>query len=169
MKRIFPVPVLAPVLAIAVGGCTVEVSDDGQTGQEERNTEIVLEVFEALGSDDLATLERYFARDGDVVIGLETRKRGGPYSAFAEAAPYPGALDNVTVAVEKILAEDDAVAIQSRICGDHAAPLLGFAPTGKQVCARYLNLYVLKDGMIVSNTVGVLRDQLRAQLEANSG
>lgn len=164
MKRIF----LTVALAMAVAACTVEVSDSDPTDEEKRNTEIILEVFEALGGDDLATLERYFARDGDVIIGLRTRKRGGPYSAFADAAPYPGALDNVTVEVEKILAQDDEVAIQSHICGDHAAPLLGFAPTGKQVCARYLNLYVLHDGMIVSNTVGVLRDQLRAQLEANS-
>lgn len=164
MKRIL----LTPILAVAVAACTVEVSDDSQTDEEKRNTEIVLEVFEALGSDDLATLERYFARDGDVIVGLETRKRGGPYNLFADAAPYPGALDDVTVEVEKILAEGDEVAIQSHICGDHAAPLLGFAPTGKQICSRYVNLYVLKDGMIVSNTVGVLRDQLRAQLEANS-
>ena len=129
---------------------------------------LTLEGFEALGSDDLATLERHFDRDGDVILGLETRKRGGPYATFVEAAPFPGRLDNVTVEVETILAEDDQVAIQSLICGDHAAELLDFEPTGQRLCSRYLNLYTLKDGRIVSNAVGVHRDQLREQLEANA-
>lgn len=131
-----------------------------------RNKEIILEVFDALGSGDLETLERYFAVDGDVILGLETRKRGGPYKTFRDAAAFPGSLDNVTVEVEHILAEGDKVAIQSRICGDHAETMLGFEPTGKEVCSRYINLYILKDGKIVSNSVSVYRDQLRAQLEA---
>lgn len=153
------VATLAPVSAL---------SAQTQTSEEKRNTEIVLEVFEALGSDNLETLERYFAVDGDVVIGLNTRKRGGPYETFRDAAPFPGALDNVVIDIEHILAEGDKVAIQSRICGDHAAPLLGFEPTGKPLCARYINLYVLKDEKIINNSVSVYRDQLRDQLEANA-
>ena len=163
MKRIFP-----PALLVAgLVACSPSPSS-GPTAEEQRNTEIILEVFEALGSDDLATLERYFEPETEFIIGLESRPRGGPYTTFPEAAPFPGALDNVTVEVETILAEDDEVAIQSLICGDHAAPLLGFEPTGKRVCGRYLNLYTLNDGRIVSNAVGVHRDQLREQLEANA-
>ena len=163
MKRIFP-----PVLLVAGLVACSPAPSSGPTAEEQRNTEIILEVFEALGSDDLATLERHFDRDGDVILGLETRKRGGPYATFVEAAPFPGRLDNVTVEVETILAEDDQVAIQSLICGDHAAELLDFEPTGQRLCSRYLNLYTLKDGRIVSNAVGVHRDQLREQLEANA-
>ena len=144
------------------------LSAQTQTSEEKRNTEIVLEVFEALGSDNIETLERYFAVDGDVVIGLDTRKRGGPYETFRDAAAFPGSLDNVVIDVEHILAEGDKVAIQSRICGDHAEPLLGFEPTGKPLCARYINLYVLKDEKIINNSVSVYRDQLRDQLEANA-
>lgn len=139
-----------------------------QTAEEKRNTEIVLEVFEALGSDDLETLERYFAVDGDVVIGLNMRKRGGPYETFRDAAAFPGSLDNVVIDVEHVLAQGDKVAIQSRICGDHAEPLLGFEPTGKNLCSRYINLYILKDEKIINNTVSVYRDQLREQLEENA-
>ena len=152
--------------SLCIAGPSLALAE--QTDEEKRNTAIVLEVFEALGSDDLATLEKYFAQDGDVVIGLETRKRGGPYETFRDAAAFPGSLDNVEVDVERILAEGDEVAIQSKICGDHAEPMLGFEPTRKRVCARYINLYALRDGVIVNNTVSVYRDQLREQLEANA-
>lgn len=138
-------------------------------GNEARNKEIILEVFRALENRDLATLERYFAVDGDFIIGHETRKRGGPYAVFEEAAPFPGALQNIRIEIEHIIAEDDKVAIQSVICGDHAREIWGYAPTGKRLCSRYLNLYRIEGGMIVSNTVGVHRNQLEAQLKANAG
>ena len=134
----------------------------------DRNKQIVLEVFEALGSEDLEALNRHFSGDGRSIIGLVERPRGGPHETFDEAAPFPGAMTDVSVEVEHILAEGDLVAVQSKICGDHAKPLLGFAPTGKRLCARYLNLYALKDGVIVSNSVGVHRDQLRDQLRENA-
>ncbi|MEM8695522.1 MAG: ester cyclase [Pseudomonadota bacterium] len=151
-------------LSAAIGLATAAPAADTDT---ETNRAIILEVFEALESGDLATLERYFATDGDVILGLESRERGGPYSSFRDAAAFPGSLTDVSVTVEYILAEDDKVAIQSLICGDHAAPILGFEPTGKQLCSRYINLYVLEDGMIISNSVSVYRDQLIEQLEAN--
>lgn len=132
------------------------------------NKVIVEAVFNALGSEDLDTLNRTFDPDGVTIFGREERRRGGPFATFAEAAPFPAALENVVVTVESMIAEGDEVAVRSTICGDHKAPLLGFAPTGKQVCARYLNLYRLEDGVIVSNAVGVHRDQVRAELEANA-
>lgn len=132
------------------------------------NKAAVLAVFEAFETGDLATLERSFATDGVIMVGFQTRERGGPYTAFRDAAPFPGSLTEVEVEVETIFAEGDHVAIQSVICGNHAAPILGFAPTGKRLCGRYTNLYRLEDGVIVHNTVGVYRDQLREQLEANA-
>lgn len=141
---------------------------DGQTPEEKRNTQIIVEVFDALESGALEPINRYFKPDGATVFGLDERVRGEPRATFLEAAPFPGSLDNVSVEIEHILAEGDKVAIQSLICGDHTKTLLGFEPTGKQVCSRYLNLYVLEDGLIVNNSVGVHRDQLRAQLEANA-
>lgn len=127
----------------------------------------MLEVFEALESADLNVLEQYFTTDGAVILGLETRERGGPYRTFREAAAFPGSLRNVTVEVEHILAEDDKIAIQSLICGEHAETILGFEPTGERLCSRYINLYVLEDETIISNSVSVYRDQLVEQLEAN--
>ncbi|MEO1241477.1 MAG: ester cyclase [Pseudomonadota bacterium] len=162
MKKAF---LVASILALSASPA---LGANDQTPEEKRNTQIIVEVFDALESGALEPINRYFKPDGATVLGLEERVRGAPRATFQEAAPFPGALENVSVKIEHILAEGDKVAVQSLICGDHTKPLLGFEPTGKQVCSRYLNLYILEDGLIVNNSVGVHRDQLRAQLEANA-
>ena len=151
---------LVAALLATIAGCATAP----ESALEQRNKAIVLEVFAALESGDLATLERYFATDGAVIIGLTERQRGGPYATFREAAPFPGALSDVVIEVENIFADGDYVAIQSVICGNQVQPLLGIEATGKRLCSRYTNLYRLENGRIVSNTVGVYRDQLREQL-----
>lgn len=70
--------------------------------------------------------------------------------------------------IEELFGEGDRVAVRSEICGTHARPLSGFAPTGKRVCARYLNIYTIEKGKIVVNAVGMDRLQLRQLLEANA-
>jgi ketosteroid isomerase-like protein len=153
---------------LLMSACATRPQATADTTTALRNRKIVLEVFDAFERRDLATLERYFASDGDVILGMDARKRGGPYGTFKEAAAFPGSLTDVQVTVEHILAEGDKVAIQSLICGNHAAPLLGFPPTGKRLCSRYINLYTLRAGRITSNSVSVYRDQLVRQLEANA-
>ncbi|MEL7538762.1 MAG: ester cyclase [Pseudomonadota bacterium] len=149
--------------AAALLGCASTPKEDTSA----RNRAIVLEVFDALESGDVDVLQRYFDPEGDVIVGLNVRKYGGPYQTFREAAPFPSALSDVTVDVERIFAAGDQVAIQSMICGNQAYTLLGIEPAGRRVCSRYTNLYVLRNGRIVSNTVGVYRDQIREQLEAD--
>lgn len=132
------------------------------------NKALVREVFSALESGDVEVLNRAFDPTGKSIVGTETRPRGGPFDTFAEAAPFPGALDDRMVNVEELIAEEDKVAVRSEICGTHTRAMLGFGPTGKRVCARYLNIYTIKDGRISVNAVGMDRLQLRQVLEANS-
>ena len=125
-------------------------------------------VFAALESGDLETLNRAFDPAGRSIIGSIERPRGGPFETFAGAAPFPAALDDRSVVIESLIATGDHVAVQSRICGVHARALIGYEPTGQRLCARYLNLYTLRDGRIVVNSVG-FAPQLRKALEANAG
>ena len=132
------------------------------------NKALVRQVFAALESGDVEVINRAFDPAGKSIVGTETRPRGGPFDTFAEAAPFPGALENRKVTVEELFAEDDKVAVRSEICGTHARAMSGFEPTGKRVCARYLNIYTIKNGRITVNAVGADRLQLRQVLEANS-
>lgn len=89
-------------------------------------------------------------------------------STFAGAAPFPAALEDRKFLVEMLIAEADKVAVRSEICGTHARVIAGFAPTGKRICARYLNIYTIENGRITVNAVGMDRLQLRQVLEANA-
>lgn len=133
----------------------------------EKNKKLVLSVFEALENGDLALLNKVFASEGKSIIGSEERNRGGPFDTFAKAAPFPAALDKRDVKVESIFSEGNKVAIQSMICGVHARELVGYKPTGQKLCARYTNLYTIKDGRILENVVG-FDPQLRKTLESNN-
>ncbi len=132
------------------------------------NKALVREVFFALESGNVEALNRAFDPEGLSLVGTETRPRGGPFNTFAEAAPFPGALEDRKVTVEELIAEADKVAVRSEICGTHARVISGFEPTGKRICARYLNIYTIKNGRIIVNAVGMDRLQLRQVLEANS-
>ena len=132
-----------------------------------QNRAMGMRVFAALEIGDVVTLNQVFAPDGESIIGSTIRPRGGPHKTFAEAAPFPAALDNRSVEVETIFADENHIAVQSKICGDHARALAGFAPTGKRICARYTNLYTVENGFITKNAVGFDRD-LRPTLEKNA-
>ena len=135
-----------------------------QTSVADRNKALVKGVFVALETGDLDYLNQAFAPDGESIIGSTIRARGGPHQTFAEAAPFPAALDDRSVTIETIFAENNMVGVQSRICGVHARTLAGFAPSGQTVCARYTNIYTIENNQITKNAVGFDRD-LRPLLE----
>lgn len=135
--------------------------------REAANLALVKDVFVALESGDLDTLNRAFDPQGASVFGLERRPRGGPHASFAQAAPFPGALDNREVKIERLFADGDWVAVRSTICGDHVRPMGELEASGRRVCSAYINLYEFRDGRIVTNIVGTDRQQLRAQIQGN--
>lgn len=112
-------------------------------------------------------LNAAFAPDGKSIIGSTVRDRGGPHATFAEAAPFPAAVEDRSVTIEKLFADADHIGVQSMICGVHARELAGFAPTGERICARYTIIYKIENGVITENAVGFDRD-LRPLLETNA-
>jgi len=139
-----------------------------QRAVEAANLALVKQVFAALEKGDLQTINRAFAPDGVSVFGLERRPRGGPHRTFAEAAPFPGALDRREVKIEQLFADGNWVAVRSTICGDHVRTMGALPAGGKRVCSAYINLYEIAGGRIVTNIVGTDRQQLRDQIEAKS-
>lgn len=143
------------------------MAHDGQDRRAE-NKRLIADIFKAMEVGDLDTLNRGFDPEGQAIIGTETRKRGGPFKTFVEAAPFPGSLGSRKITIEEMIAEEDKVAIRSEICGTHERALLGFQPTGKRLCARYINFYTIEKGRVVVNAVGTNPMQLIRALEANA-
>ncbi len=160
MFRLFILPLL---LLLAAPLSAHDVNRD----REAANLALVKDVFAALGSGDLGTLNRAFDPQGASIFGLERRPRGGPHASFAQAAPFPAALDNREVKIERVFADGDWVAVRSTICGDHVRPMGELGASGRRVCSAYINLYEIHAGRIVTNIVGTDRQQLRAQIEAD--
>ena len=63
-----------------------------------------------------------------------------------------------------LTAQDDDVFVQWRLQGRHTGPLLGIAPTGKELTIDGMDHFVLRDGRVVSNFVVFDRFQYAQQL-----
>lgn len=151
--------------SLLVALCLLGIETHAADSPAEANKKVIERVYGALQSGDVDVLNEAFDPEGRTHFGLVTRPRGGPFDTFLEAAPFPGALSDRSVTTEFIFAEGDRVAIRSLICGTHAAPIRGIAPTGRRICGAYINVFVLKDGRIIDNYVGTDREELMAQLQ----
>lgn len=112
-------------------------------------------------SEDLATLDRFFAPDvvsHDMPPGFPQGIEGVRlfFSTFRDGMP------DVRVRVEDIVAEGDRAAVATRIEGTHTGELLGIAPTGRRISVRGIDMIRVADGRIVehrglTDTAGLLR------------
>ena len=72
------------------------------------------------------------------------------------------AFPDMSVALEALVADEEAIAFAYTISGTQTGPLMGFAPTGKQIKIRGLQLSRYKDGKMVerwgsSDELGMLQ------------
>jgi predicted ester cyclase len=76
------------------------------------------------------------------------------------------AFPDLRVDVHDQIAEGDKVTTRKTIRGTHQGPLLGIAPTGKQVAIEVIDIIRLRDGQYVEhwgiNTLSVVLTQLRS-------
>jgi steroid delta-isomerase-like uncharacterized protein len=116
---------------------------------------------ELFASEDLATLDRFFAPDvlsHDMPPGFPQGIEGVRlfFSAFREGMP------DVEVRIDEIIVEDDRAAVATRIEGTHTGALMGLEPTGRRISVRGIDMVRVADGRIVehrglTDTVGLLR------------
>jgi len=76
-----------------------------KTDSASANKALVRGVFKAMEVGDLEYINQAFAPDGESIIGSTIRPRGGPHDTFAKAAPFPAGLDNRTIEIESLLAD----------------------------------------------------------------
>lgn len=116
---------------------------------------------ELFASEDLATLDRFFAPDvvsHDMPPGFPQGIEGIRmfFSAFREGMP------DVQVRIDEIVSEGDRAAVATMIEGTHTGALMGVEPTGRRISVRGIDMVRVADGRIVehrglTDTVGLLR------------
>ena len=77
------------------------------------------------------------------------------------AATY-AAFPDLSLTIEREVAEGDTVVVQWKLCGTHRGECLGIAPTGKQVELEGVSLYRIAGGTIVDSAI--FRDRLDLKL-----
>jgi steroid delta-isomerase-like uncharacterized protein len=117
---------------------------------EERNKALIRRWFDEVWNQGRADLIDEFRASDAVAAGLEdsgTHSQGkGPFEAFH--ANLRGALPDLRVVVEEMIAEGDKVAIRIAVNGTHTGYAFGVRPTGKAVAFSGIIMANILNGKI---------------------
>ena len=126
------------------------------------NAELVRWSFDALNRQDLDALRQFWTAD-TVERFPDRTVRGADEIAAYFAEAFAG-ISDWNMEIVGLTAQDDDVFVQWRLQGRHTGPLLGIAPTGKELTIDGMDHFVLRDGRVVSNFVVFDRFQYAQQL-----
>lgn len=125
------------------------------------NKKIVQRFLRAWSADGLAIVDELASPDILVSYPFPPEPMRGREAFKDFLQKFVGALPDVTVSVDDIIAEGDKVAVRWRFRGTQDGPLFGWPPTGRTVEGSGLSFYRVVDGQVVEeigvgNTLGVL-------------
>jgi steroid delta-isomerase-like uncharacterized protein len=115
----------------------------------ETNKKVVTEFIDGLFTrGDLAAVDQYLVEDyvdHDPPWGADGTREG----MRATGATIRSALPDWRSDLHLLVAEGDVVAEHFTAHGTHRGELMGVAPTGKELFLRGINVFRLRDGLIV--------------------
>ena len=119
----------------------------------EENAAVVRAVEEAWDSNDLDSLDQYFAEDFDNSASVMP---GAPPGLEGAKLVHQGAMTSFPdrkVEIQDLIAEGDKVAVRARVTGTNQGgfELLGAPPNGNPIDVQAVGIYTLRDGKIVSH------------------
>ena len=132
-----------------------------QLGNPRANAKVVEAMYAALARRDLGQVRAYFSPDyrhhsGDRQLAFD--------EVMQTAMLAPAAFPDLTSHVVETLAEDERVMVRLKFKGTHTGEVLGIPPSGRAVAWSTLNVFVVRDGLIVEDTpywdIGVIFRQI---------
>ena len=103
---------------------------------------------EAVNSGNLSALRDIVAPDA-VDHDPAPNQGMGPEGFIAYFTELRTAFPDLKIAVDHMVADDDNVAFAYTVTGTHDGPLMGFAPTGRKISARGMQITRFENGMQV--------------------
>ncbi len=103
---------------------------------------------EAVNSGNLSALRDIVAPDA-VDHDPAPNQGMGPEGFITYFAELRTAFPDLKIAVDHMVADDDNVAFAYTVTGTHDGPLMGFAPTGRKISARGMQITRFENGMQV--------------------
>lgn len=130
-------------------------------GTPRANAKVVEEMYAALARRDVERVRAYFSPDyRHHSNGRELNFDELMQTAMLGFAAFP----DLTSEVVETLAEDERVMVRLEFKGTHTGEVLGIPPSGRPVAWSILNIFVVRDGVIVEDTpywdIGVIFRQL---------
>ena len=116
---------------------------------------------EAVNSGNLSMLRDIVAPDA-VDHDPAPNQGMGPEGFIAYFTELRTAFPDLKIAVDHMVADDDNVAFAYTVTGTHDGPLMGFAPTGRKISARGMQITRFENGKQVerwgsSDQFGILQ------------
>ena len=116
---------------------------------------------EAVNSGNLSALRDIVAPDA-VDHDPAPNQGMGPEGFITYFTELRTAFPDLKIAVDHMVADDDNVAFAYTVTGTHDGPLMGFAPTGRKISARGMQIPRLENGMQVerwgsSDQLGIMQ------------
>ena len=128
----------------------------------EANKQLCRDYFDAFKRADEAWWAEHIAPDfvrHDPGLPFEVRGPAG-LKRLSDAL-NPG-IPDMALPIEDVVAEGEKVLVRLRVKGTHGGPLMGMAPTGKGIDIGVMDLFEVRDGVIVEHwalldNLGMLR------------
>ena len=116
---------------------------------------------EAVNSGNLGDLRDIVAPDA-VDHDPAPNQGMGPEGFITYFTELRTAFPDLKIVVDHMVADDDNVAFAYTVTGTHDGPLMGFAPTGRKISARGMQITRFENGMQVerwgsSDQLGILQ------------
>jgi len=116
---------------------------------------------EAVNSGNLSMLRDIVTPDA-VDHDPAPNQGNGPEGFIAYFTELRTAFPDLKIAVDHMVADDDNVAFAYTVTGTHDGPLMGFAPTGRKISARGMQITRFENGKQVerwgsSDQLGILQ------------
>ena len=116
---------------------------------------------EAVNSGNLSALRDIVAPDA-VDHDPAPNQGTGPEGFISYFTELRAAFPDLKIAVDHMVADDDNVAFAYTVTGTHDGPLMGFAPTGRKISARGMQITRFENGKQVerwgsSDQLGIMQ------------
>lgn len=117
--------------------------------QEETNRQAIERFVEFINSGDRAIGQTVISPDVVFHAPTSPEPLSGLDGYVAVLGMMRGAMPDVQWKVEETIAEGDKVMVRFTMTGTQTHPLMGMPATGKPVSVTAMNIYQLKDGLII--------------------
>jgi steroid delta-isomerase-like uncharacterized protein len=126
------------------------------------NADLVRWSFDALNRQDLDALRQFWS--ADTVERFPDRTAHGADDIAAYFQEVFDGIEGFHLEIVALAAEGEDVFVQWRLTGRHTGPLVGIAPTRKELAIDGMDHFVVRDGKVVSNFVVYDQFQYARQL-----